>query len=58
MKKFNSITCINDNKVNNIDGCNFLQDVLNPYKLTLNINSQYSPIIHVCMNTHMGKTNF
>ena len=42
---------IHDNKVNNIAECNLLHDMINPSKHTKNINSHYSPILHVCMNT-------
>ena len=48
------MTRIYDNEVNNISECNLLHDIINPPKLTKNLNSHYSPIIHGCMNTIKG----
>ena len=50
-KIMNDLNHIHDNKVNNIAECNLIHDILNPPKLTQNINSHYSPIIHGCINT-------
>ena len=50
MKSFNSKNFIYDKQLNNIFECNLLNGILNPYKHTKNINSQYSPILHGCVN--------
>ena len=50
------MNCIHDNEVNNIAECNLLHDIPNSSKFTKNINSHYSPILHGCLNTHMGKS--
>ena len=44
-----------DNEVNNITEFNLLHDIINYSKHNENINSQYSPILHGCMNTRKGK---
>ena len=49
---------IHNNEVNNIAECIFLHDIINPPKRTKNLNSYYSPILHVCMNTRKGKAKF
>ena len=49
------MNCIYDNRLNNIAECNLLHDILHTYKQTKNINIHYYPIIHGCMNIHMGK---
>ena len=49
---------IHENKVNNIDECNLLHDTLKTSKRTKNINSHYSPILHVFMNTCKGKVKY
>ena len=46
---------IHDNEVNNIAECNLLHGILKFSKLPKNMNSHYSPILHVCMNTSKGK---
>ena len=58
IKILNSMNNINDNKVNNVFECNLPHDMLNPYKHTKNINSHYSPILHVCMDTRNIKARF
>ena len=50
--------CIHNNRLNNIAKYNLLLDILNPSKLTKNINSHYYPILDGCMNTHRGKARF
>ena len=50
----NDMTRIHDNKVNNISEWNLLHDILNPPKPKKNLNIQYSPILHGCMNTKKG----
>ena len=49
------MTRIHNNKVNNIDQCNLLQDILNPPKCTKILNSHYFRIIHGCMKTRKGE---
>ena len=49
------MTCIHDNKVNNIAEFNLLHDIINPSKCTKKWDSHYYPILHVCMNTIKGK---
>ena len=51
MKILNSMNHIHDNKANNISECNLLNDILNPSKLTKNINRHYSLVIHGCITT-------
>ena len=58
IKILNSMNNINDNKVNNVFECNLPHDMLNTYKHTTNINSHYSPILHVCMDTRNIKARF
>ena len=58
IKRQNGKSYIHENEVNKIAECNLLHDILNPYKRTKNVNSPYSPIIHVCMNTRKGKAKF
>ena len=52
------MNCINKNEVNEIAECNLLHDILNPSKLTKNLNSYYSHIIHGCINTQKGRATF
>ena len=58
MKSLNDMNSMNDTKVNSISQCNLLHDKINPYKWTKNININYCPIIHGCMNAHMRRANF
>ena len=46
---------IQNNDINNISEFNLLHDILNPSKCGNNENSNYSAILHVGMNTLMGK---
>ena len=46
---------MHDNEVNNIAEYNELHGILNYYKPTKNINNNYYPILHVCMNTRRVK---
>ena len=46
---------IHDNDVNNIAKCSLLHDILNPYEYVKINNCRDSPILHVWMNTRMGK---
>ena len=52
------MNCMHDNEVNNISEWNLLHDIINPYKLTQNINSRYSTILHGCMNKQYGIATF
>ena len=52
------MTCIHDNKVNNIAEYNLLHDIINPPKCARNLNSHYSYISHGCMNTRKGRAKF
>ena len=45
------MTPIHGNEVNKIAEFNSLNSILNPYKITKNLNNHYSPILHGCMNT-------
>ena len=54
----NDITCIHNNEVNNIAECNLLHYIINPPKRAKTLNSHYSHIIHGCMNTRKGKSEF
>ena len=52
------MNCTHDNKVNNMSEGNLLHVMLNPSKRIKIMNSNYSPILHVCMNTCKGKEKF
>ena len=54
----NEMIYMYDNEVRNIAEWNLLHDIINPPKRARNINSHYSPIIHVCMNTRKGRAKF
>ena len=58
MKRPNGMNYMHDKKVNKRAELNLLHDMLKPSKRTKNINSHYSPIIHVCMNTQKVKSRF
>ena len=58
INRLNGMNRIHDKEVNNISGCNLLHDILDPSKLTKNINVHYFPILHGCMNTRKGKAVF
>ena len=49
---------IHDKEVNKIAECNLLNYIINPPKRTKNLNINYSHILHVCMNTRHGRSNF
>ena len=49
---------MHDNKLNNIAEWNLLHDIFKLPKCTITLNSQYSPILHGCMNTRKGKAKF
>ena len=49
---------IHDKEVNNISECNLIHDMINPPKCARIININYPPILHGCMNTREGRTNF
>ena len=49
---------IHDKEVNKISEYNLLHDIINPPKRAKNLNSHYSPILHVCMNNRHGRANF
>ena len=55
MKILNSMNHTHDNKANNISECNLLNDILNPSKLTKNINNHYYPILHGYINNFKGR---
>ena len=38
--------------------CNLIYDIINPIKRANKLNSHYSHILHVCMNTRKGKAKF
>ena len=44
--------------INNIDECNLLQDILNPYQRNKILKIHYSPHLHGCMNTRKGRLKF
>ena len=48
------MTRIHNNEANNIAECNLLHDIINPPKRAKILNSDYSHILHVCMNTRKG----
>ena len=52
------MTRILDKEVNNIAEWNLLHDIFKPPKRSKNLNSYYSPILHGCMNTRKGKSDF
>ena len=52
------MTRTHDEEVNIISECNLLHDIINPLKRAKNLNSNYSPILHGCMNTRKGKEEF
>ena len=58
IKSLNSTNHIHANKVNNISQCNLLHDKINPSNHTKHLNIHYYPILHGCMDTHKGKTEF
>ena len=58
MKSLNAMNCINDQKANNTSEWNLPHGILNNFKCTKNINSNYFPIIHGCMDTCRGKEKF
>ena len=49
---------MHDNEVKNIAEYNLLHDIINPPKRAKNINSHYSHILYVCMNTRKGRAKF
>ena len=49
---------VHDKDVNSIAECNLLHDKLNTSKYTKYINSHYSPILHVCINTRRGGAKY
>ena len=49
---------IQDNEVKNIAECNLLHDIINPHKCAKMLNSNYSPIIHLCINFRIVKSKF
>ena len=54
----NEMIYIHDKEVNKISECNLLHDIINPPKRAKNLNSHYSPILNVCMNTRKGRSRF
>ena len=54
----NGMNCIHEYEVNKIAKCNLLHDILTPSKCKKYLNSHYSPILHVCMNTQKGGAKF
>ena len=46
---------IHDKKVNKIAECNLIHDIINPPKRAKNLNINYSPILHGCINTRKGR---
>ena len=45
---------MHDNFLINTDEFNLLYDIINTSKCTKNTSSNYSPILHRCMNTRIG----
>ena len=58
IKNWNDMTRIHNNEVKIISKCNLLHDIINPPKLTKNLNIHYSTILHGCMNTKRVKRSF
>ena len=54
----NDMTRIHNNNVKNIAEFNLLHDKINPPKRAKKLNSNYSHILHGCMNTRKGKAEF
>ena len=52
LKNIYDMKNIQNNGVNNIDEINLLHYILNPSTRSKNINYNYSPILHGCINTH------
>ena len=52
------MTRINDDEVNKTSEWNLLHDIINPPKRTKKLNSHYFPILHVCINTRKGRSDF
>ena len=52
------MTRIHNNEAKNIVECNLLHDIINHPKHAKNLNTHYSPILHGCMNTRKGKSQF
>ena len=49
---------IHEKEVNKISECNLLHDIINPHKRAKKLKSDYSPILHGCMNTRKGRLKF
>ena len=58
MKSLNDMNRIHDKKLNNIAQCDLLHNIINPYKHAKSINNHYSSILHECMSTCRGVSNF
>ena len=58
MASVNAMNRKHDNKLNNMSECHLLHDILNPSKITKNININFPPNIHACMNIRRDKTIF
>ena len=58
VKSLNDMNNIHDNKVNNIAECNLLNDIVNTSKCTKDINTNYFPILHLCINTCKGRVKY
>ena len=54
----NGMERIHDEEVNKISEYNLLHGIINPPKRTKNLNSNYYPILHGCMNTRHGRSKF
>ena len=52
------MTHIHNNEVKNISECNLLHEIINTPKCAKILNSHYSPILHVCMNTRKDRVKF
>ena len=55
IKRPNGMNDIHENELNKTSEFNLLHDILNPSKITKNINSHYYPILNVCMNIRKGR---
>ena len=54
----NNMYHIHNTKSNNRTVCNLIHGIINNYKRTKNKNSNYYPILHVCVNTQRRKAKF
>ena len=58
MKEWYYLYTVHENKVNKLFGCNSLNVILDPPKLSKTLNSHHYPILKGCMNILEGKEKF